>query len=589
MPDLVGPSTSIRRRATAPPDLLRTVTAVTYEEQAQAHQNDPRHTFLTSQEVLDRYRWKRTKGYEMLRSPGFPRPVANRYRLDSLLAWEDALLAGTTSPQSSATQHRTEPVRTPRAAIEPLPFPAKPTKPRNGVLVTDNILATGTDRSLGGGQRPWATKLYAPSTGRGAHRVRFKEPDEAGIWDWSDRGAATEAAARTLFAQVETALDSRRAVPVKAREAAGRTLETLGKLYLAESRKDGKAVRTIEGRESKMRAHINPVAGAVPVSRWDLQLTRDIINQATATVHSAAGLSDIRSVLSAMRTLAWRQGWLERSIDPLDGLRMPRAEGGDGTGYVPPQQRPATHQVDAMAAAADHLTTQGPEQLRRLPLFGLEIRVAGYGGLRLGEQNGLRAVDFDFEHGLVDVNGSWTQPRAKDSPPFRGPVKNRRRHDVPLPASILAALQPRVAVLLGLAEDASTQQVINAVNAERARRGRKAGKPQLWWKLPVDKEAESWIFIDSWTGLPARSELHNSRWHKVRRWVDENDAEHAWPQHIVYRNLRHHAVTFWSEVLERPWVGVAANLGDTVAVTLAHYVMPGAEALSEMADQLKRY
>jgi hypothetical protein len=52
---------------------------------------DPRHVFLTPTEVMARYRWGRTKGYEVMRRrpDGFPRPVGGRYRLDSLLGWED--------------------------------------------------------------------------------------------------------------------------------------------------------------------------------------------------------------------------------------------------------------------------------------------------------------------------------------------------------------------------------------------------------------------------------------------------------------------------------------------------------------------
>ena len=49
--------------------------------------------------------------------------------------------------------------------------------------------------------------------------------------------------------------------------------------------------------------------------------------------------------------------------------------------------------------------------MTRLPLFGTKIRVAGFGGLRLGEQNGLRAIDVFFDRGYVHVNGSWITPR----------------------------------------------------------------------------------------------------------------------------------------------------------------------------------
>lgn len=104
-------------------------------------------------------------------------------------------------------------------------------------------------------------------------------------------------------------------------------------------------------------------------------------------------------------------GWLDRSIDPLDGLEIGRANvlHGATAQYVDPRLRPETRQVNAMAAAADKLC--GPEGtdplMTRLPLLGTKIRVVGFGGLRLGEQNALRAIDVFFDRGYVHVNGSW--------------------------------------------------------------------------------------------------------------------------------------------------------------------------------------
>ena len=54
---------------------------------------DPASAFLTALEVIARYGWGRTKGYRMLRSEDFPRPIGgDRYRLDTLIAWENAQL-----------------------------------------------------------------------------------------------------------------------------------------------------------------------------------------------------------------------------------------------------------------------------------------------------------------------------------------------------------------------------------------------------------------------------------------------------------------------------------------------------------------
>ncbi|MFI7481103.1 hypothetical protein ACH9EU_01675 [Kocuria sp. M1R5S2] len=59
-----------------------------------------------------------------------------------------------------------------------------------------------------------------------------------------------------------------------------------------------------------------------------------------------------------------------------------------------------------------------------LPLYGTKIRVAGSGGPRLGEQDGLHAVDVFFDRGYV--NGSRIIPRGQAG--CRGPVKPER-HD----------------------------------------------------------------------------------------------------------------------------------------------------------------
>jgi predicted DNA-binding transcriptional regulator AlpA len=63
---------------------------------------DPRHTFLTARDIMARYGWGRTKCYEMLRRPDFPAAVGgDRYRLDTLMAWEDTQVAARPTPPAS--------------------------------------------------------------------------------------------------------------------------------------------------------------------------------------------------------------------------------------------------------------------------------------------------------------------------------------------------------------------------------------------------------------------------------------------------------------------------------------------------------
>ncbi|UDY25430.1 hypothetical protein [Nocardioides sp. Kera G14] len=209
-----------------------------------------------------------------------------------------------------------------------------------------------------------------------------------------------------------------------------------GGAYLEHGRKRGKAVRTIQGRESRLNAHIIPTIGDVQVAKWRIEHSRKVMEKASKTLHSARGKEDQRGAMAAMRKLAWRLDWLDRSIDPLDGLEIGRSTvlHGATAHYVDPRLRPETRQVRAMAAGADSLC--GPDGtdplMTRLPLFGTKIRVAGFGGLRLSEQNGLRAIDVFFDRGYVHVNGSWTTPRH--APGFRGPVKNHVIHEFPSPA-----------------------------------------------------------------------------------------------------------------------------------------------------------
>lgn len=59
--------------------------------------DDPRHVFLSAQEVIRRYGWGKTKGYQNLKDHALvPPPVMthpDRWRLDQLLAWEERRIA----------------------------------------------------------------------------------------------------------------------------------------------------------------------------------------------------------------------------------------------------------------------------------------------------------------------------------------------------------------------------------------------------------------------------------------------------------------------------------------------------------------
>jgi hypothetical protein len=59
--------------------------------------DDPRNIFLSAHDVLTRYGWGKTKGYQNLKDRELvPPPVMthpDRWRLDQLLAWEEKRMA----------------------------------------------------------------------------------------------------------------------------------------------------------------------------------------------------------------------------------------------------------------------------------------------------------------------------------------------------------------------------------------------------------------------------------------------------------------------------------------------------------------
>ena len=97
------------------------------------------------------------------------------------------------------------------------------------------VVLRGKLRTLGGGQRAWRSALYRPSGRYASYRVIFKSEVDDGTWSWQTRAAVTEDEARTLFAQVERALDALQPTPATQRVQRGWTIRALGEQYLSDS------------------------------------------------------------------------------------------------------------------------------------------------------------------------------------------------------------------------------------------------------------------------------------------------------------------------------------------------------------------
>ncbi|TYL50011.1 sialate O-acetylesterase [Nocardioides sp. BGMRC 2183] len=87
--------------------------------------DDPRHVFLSAGEVMARYGWGKTRGYQHLKDCDLvPPPVMthpNRWRLDQLLAWEEKRM----ELAEAALQAAVPPEREPSTVSELLPQPKR--------------------------------------------------------------------------------------------------------------------------------------------------------------------------------------------------------------------------------------------------------------------------------------------------------------------------------------------------------------------------------------------------------------------------------------------------------------------------------
>lgn len=151
------------------------------------------------------------------------------------------------------------------------------------------LLAQGKPRRLGGGQRAWRVRLYAPAPGAGSYSITFKAPaGDDQPWKPVLRRATSEREARQIFAQAESALDAEREGPARADVRVKRTISALGEAYLEDSRERGKAPRTLQGRESRLNAHILPAIGNVPVAKWRVEHNRQVMAHGAKTIFRSA-------------------------------------------------------------------------------------------------------------------------------------------------------------------------------------------------------------------------------------------------------------------------------------------------------------
>jgi hypothetical protein len=153
-PAFIGPCDApcriVRVRLVRLSGLLRTVRRM--DTITAAHgptRTDPRDIYLKAEEVHRRYTWGRTLGYEMLRSTGFPRALGGRYRLDTLLAWDERVLTGelTGRPDPRPRAAKRAPGAQPQAATATTTDGLAPSHPTAATAPTVPTTSTTVERA----------------------------------------------------------------------------------------------------------------------------------------------------------------------------------------------------------------------------------------------------------------------------------------------------------------------------------------------------------------------------------------------------------------------------------------------------------
>lgn len=390
-----------------------------------------------------------------------------------------------------------------------------------------------------GGQRPWRVTAYVPDATYPYGRVRFKLPSGA----WTQRVPRPGQTVDDVFEEVEKGLGD---VNLTHKAPVRRDIDALADRY-DEWMVDNLEDTTITKNRNILSKWVRPIIGQVLVIDWAPEHTRKVRK---AVGHlSKSRVEDVGTVLSGLRTIAHEKTtggrWLAETENPMAGVSFTKKHkiAGQHERYVEPSKRPTDKQV---AAAIEASRIRG--ELIGVPTLPLLTGIACKVGLRQGENFALRGVDVDELARLLDVNGSWCQPRGHNGKkPYRKPTKTNTTRKAPFPQSLAAAVAARLAELRA-SEDG----------------------------------VEGWLVPDTRTGMPWNKETFNDEWHRIQRLTktlaaERPDLYEAWPRRIPFRNARHYCATWWKRK-GLDWEEIADFLGNSYQTCLNYYVRAADDA-----------
>jgi integrase len=193
--------------------------------------------------------------------------------------------------------------------------------------------------------------------------------------------------------------------------------------------------KTQEGYRSVVNHHLLPRLANTPVARVDLAMVSSVLSEISRSGAGAGTVGNIRGVLNLVLEQARLSGAIR--ANPVRDTKAPKK----------PHQEMVFLTPEEIIAVSDEISfpptkkEEGRHPRQAFPERGLQVRFAGFTGLRAGEITALEvsALDLTTMHVRVLLSASEAYGQLQIGPP-----KTWRRRSVPLPPALAEDLATHI-------------------------------------------------------------------------------------------------------------------------------------------------
>jgi integrase len=349
--------------------------------------------------------------------------------------------------------------------------------------------------------------------------------------------AKTAATGRTVYRRVYrrvegTLTDAKRAreqLAVEARQGryggTDATVDDLLDAWLRELERIGRAPSTVASYRKIASAHVRPILGPVKARHVTVRQLADHLASLTESGMAANSVRLVHACLSSAFSQAARWEWIDK--DPTKLVRAPSLQ----------NKRPVIPTVEDVARLL-----AGAQRCAR-PEIAVAIWLSSTTGVRRGELCALRASDFDFERGRMQVERAlsgetvWT-------------TKNRRWREVALDPVTVTVIRGHLAMLTARASAAGARFADDGYVFTDTATGDQPWNPH--------------VVTDTFRKLTADLDLKHLTFHSLRKFMESRALDLGFSINEVAHRAGHDPA-----VLMRFYAGAVDESGKKLAEAVA--------------------